>query len=372
LPALLGDDGPRAQVRRRLQARLAPVGEVILWDMRTRKRLYTRPVCDHPVMAVAVSPDSKLLAMATGRFDFLPLGPRPEWEPLRKRPKAEDKDDEKESRILPANREDRWRRALVQASPLGQPSLPTQPTQPIEGPSAASPSQQQASGQIDFIGGGEAALRALPDRILPDSAKVVLWDVGRRKEVASLSVSASVTSIAFDPAGKHLAAACWDGTIKIWLARENRLGLARTLRGHKGPVAAVTYSPDGKTLASAGEDGSVRLWNPASGDELFRLIEHARTVTAVAFHPDGRRLASAGVDGTVMIWNVADGQRLLTIRGHRAAVTGVAFSTDGRVLASTATDGTLCLWGADTVARREEHLDMPEEEMKKGKGEKRP
>ena len=67
-------------------------------------------------------------------------------------------------------------------------------------------------------------------------------------------------------------------------------------------MTTVAYSPDGKTLAAGYQDGTIRLWDVAS----HRLISTAgRPVYALAFSPDGTTLATAGGDGRARLWNVA-------------------------------------------------------------------
>jgi WD40 repeat protein len=59
-------------------------------------------------------------------------------------------------------------------------------------------------------------------------AKVKLWDVTTAQELATLrGHSATIWSLAFSPDGMTLATASQDSTIKLWLARDDNVFVAR-------------------------------------------------------------------------------------------------------------------------------------------------
>jgi WD40 repeat protein/serine/threonine protein kinase len=62
---------------------------------------------------------------------------------------------------------------------------------------------------------------------------------------------------AFSPDGARVAAASFDGTLKLW---DVASGEVRTLAGHVGRIADVAYAPDGRSIATAGADGTIRIW----------------------------------------------------------------------------------------------------------------
>ena len=48
--------------------------------------------------------------------------------------------------------------------------------------------------------------------------------------------------------------------------------LVSTLQGERGPIYALAYQPDGKAIASAGFDGTVRINNPDDGKLIREFV----------------------------------------------------------------------------------------------------
>jgi WD40 repeat protein/beta-lactamase regulating signal transducer with metallopeptidase domain len=174
---------------------------------------------------------------------------------------------------------------------------------------------------------------------------VRLWDVAQARPKATLTgPNSSIRALAFAPDGKTLASAGSDRVATLWDLAS--LVPTASLKGHRGTIRALAFSPDGKTLASAGEDAEVRLWDPNNGRERAILSGHSDMVTALAFTPTGASLASGGLDSSIKLWDVKTYRERATLAGHAEGVGALAFAPGARQLASTGYDGTVRLWDA--------------------------
>src|SRR5262249_42796215 len=101
-----------------------------------------------------------------------------------------------------------------------------------------------------------AAARALLDRCTPELRRWEWTPLRRAPNQHTRVLSGPHTrafGVAFSPDGRLLAAAYYDGLIRV---RDPQTGReTRVFRGHTGPVHSVGFSPDGGLLAStAGDD----------------------------------------------------------------------------------------------------------------------
>ncbi len=155
-----------------------------------------------------------------------------------------------------------------------------------------------------------------------------------------------VTAVAYAPDGRLLATAGMEGNVRLWDPATGQL--LHNLANHAGGVRTLVFAPDGRCLASGGNDGAIRLRDPATGRLLAVWQGHRAAVTCVAFAADGRTLASGSDDHDLFFWNVATGQLLARCTGHQHQVHSVLFLSDGNTVVSGASDGTLRVWESPT------------------------
>jgi hypothetical protein len=111
-----------------------------------------------------------------------------------------------------------------------------------------------------------------------------------------------VRCLAFSPDGQRLATGSADSAVKLWDVGARKE--TATLTGHGNGVKAVVFSRDGKTLASASADRTVKLWDVGTAKITATLSGHTNVVWGLAFSPDGKILASAGDDSVLCLWDM--------------------------------------------------------------------
>lgn len=156
-----------------------------------------------------------------------------------------------------------------------------------------------------------------------------------------------VASVAFEPGhGRRLAAVGNGGNLMVFDSASGAPVLGPLAGGH-GYLSSVAWSPSARLLAAASEDHTVLLWDTERGQSLTwapGTTRSAGALSGVTFSPEGRWLASCGLDRAIRLWDV-EGLRALgvPIIAPGSAIYSCALSPSGRVLA-TGSDGLLLLW----------------------------
>ncbi|HEX4420822.1 MAG TPA: protein kinase [Kofleriaceae bacterium] len=178
------------------------------------------------------------------------------------------------------------------------------------------------------------------------SGSVVVADVRVGTPLAVLEGSQSVVTMAhFDPNGRRVVGASWDGTARVWDATPSYR------RWSSPPISdecgvATSLEPDRRFVAVGCEGHPTRVWDTAHDLLLAELPsmpasdgDFAPALPAVS--AAGDRAAVARGDA-VEVYELPGGALLHTVN-HGAAVTAVAFAASGRDLVSGGADGSVLI-----------------------------
>jgi WD40 repeat protein len=164
-----------------------------------------------------------------------------------------------------------------------------------------------------------------PDAML----QVRLWDAQTARERWSQPAHRSrLAALAFRGDGSYLASAGFaDGLVRVWETETGReVTFPQPLRAD-APLTSVAFTPDGKRLAAVGYDGNVVLWDFASGVEVMTLRcaagprpDDRGYSPRVVFSSDGGLLASNDWSGDISIWDGRNRPENPTAETEREAV----------------------------------------------------
>lgn len=178
--------------------------------------------------------------------------------------------------------------------------------------------------------------------------KLIVWDVASLQNVRELkeSLVGSVTALVVDAAGKHVFASDGEaggaGFIRKYELETGKL--LTTWKAHDDNVLALRLSAKGDRLLSGGADRMARLWDPATAKQVAFYEGHTNHVTAVAFNKDATQIATAGADREVKLWNTQSGEQETSLGDKKTAFSAIAWSPDGKTLVALTDKGSGSLY----------------------------
>jgi len=167
--------------------------------------------------------------------------------------------------------------------------------------------------------------------------KLMRWDATSRAPLGALDgpLLGDLTALAVDTEGKVLyaadAATGGFGFIHQFDLTANTH--QATWKAHDDTVYSLRISSDNAHLLSGSADKLVKLWDRQT-HKLITLYEgHTNHVLAVDFNKDGTRIATAGADREVKIWDSKSREQIVTLGNKKNAYTALDWTPDGKTLA---------------------------------------
>jgi RNA polymerase sigma factor (sigma-70 family) len=184
-----------------------------------------------------------------------------------------------------------------------------------------------------------------------DNATTFVWGAASGRQIHRLRGEGTyIYALTFAPDSASLLVGVENGSAAVWDLKTGKPG--RPLPGKLRSLKVFAFSPDGKLLATGDGNRQLRLWDWAARTERWHVTAHPDSVQSVSFSPDGRTLASGSAESSIHLWDVAMGKPLLPTPGHQERLTAVAFSPDGRTIFTGAWDRTVRVWDAATGRER--------------------
>ena len=223
--------------------------------------------------------------------------------------------------------------------------------------------------------------------VVGDDQTVMILSLSNGRKLSFLRKhTGKVSDVAISPEGKNIVSVSGDDrTIRIWDLESGEL--LETIAANIGPTTSVQYTPDGTMFISGaiGDDRTLKFWDAKTFELLntspqqpgfindLKISNDGTTLVAavrnfvkswdlttlqpvwsmkgpkleintIAVSPDNRTVATANKEGTIMLFDLATGRKITTLEGHRGWVLSLAFSPDGKYLYSGAEDKMVKVW----------------------------
>ncbi|MEP6670090.1 MAG: DUF1553 domain-containing protein [Chthoniobacter sp.] len=174
--------------------------------------------------------------------------------------------------------------------------------------------------------------------------RVVIWSADsltKEREITA-DLTDRIAALRFLPDGNQLVIADGRaaelGTVRI--ADTSTGAITASWTAHADTIFDLAVSGDGKLLATAGGDKLVKLWNLETHQEIAKLEGHVAQVLTLAFDANATQLASGGADFQLKVWDVKTHERIMSLGTHTTPVNAVTWSPVGPAVIAVSADGS--------------------------------
>lgn len=152
------------------------------------------------------------------------------------------------------------------------------------------------------------AIEFSPDGVLlatgDRSNGLFVWEAANGREFHNLTGhTAAITDISWSPDSNVVASSSEDATVRLWEMQNG--GQIKNWGAHGGGTLAVEYGRDGR-IVTAGRDNSAKMWDGAgAAQRTFGGL--ADLGTDVVLDVETGRVIAGDLTGALHVWNAADG-----------------------------------------------------------------
>ena len=170
---------------------------------------------------------------------------------------------------------------------------------------------------------------------------MILWDFASGALIQRFDgLKGSITDVALGSAGRTALSGSEKGELILWNVDSGKPNLQ--FAGHSTRVNAVTISSDGRLILSSGEDLYLRLWDGQTGEMLQQYRVNCRPDN-LALDQDGK-IALVSCEGLLYLWDIQNWRDQQRFLGHSDYINALDISPDGTLGLSASSDNTLRLW----------------------------
>jgi WD40 repeat protein len=345
-------------------------GDVIWWDLQSKKELHKIAGQKRRINALAFSPDGELIAIGSDRSGCVwDLRSRTEmWRFVPEKAGVDGAAFSRDGKTLAMGSEDGtirlWasatgkelRRLAKQSGGLNSLAFsPDGNTLVSAGPSCGGQAGEVNTWDVESgkrlsnfkaIGHWHTATLSTDgklvavDRAGAAGVDILATDTGIEVSMASTNPSLA-TVIAFSPNSKLLATTGPGSALQLWDAATMKP--AHQIGGHQQGITALAFAGQGRYLATANREGAF-LWDAEAGKQLAALDGKLRYDPVLAASADGKLLAVGSEETS--LWNLENRRLLRRLPVNLLSRPSLSFSEDSRLLFAPGSSGSLTAWHA--------------------------
>jgi WD40 repeat protein len=195
--------------------------------------------------------------------------------------------------------------------------------------------------------------------------RIIVWDTLTHQQVRTLNgpLLGSITALAVDKPGDTLFAGDGETGGAGFLRKFNLKDgtLTTTWKAHEDTIYALRLSPSGDRLLSGSADKLAKLWDLATLKLVATYEGHTNHVLAVAFNKDATQIATAGADREVKVWDAKSKEQDVSLGDKKTVYTALAWTPDGKALAVVTEKGNGSVYTELTKHTGEQRSDTGKE-----------